>query len=209
LGSRPDPLKRPGAVPGSGSHAGLTRLLAAAALLAAAGAGCPHRVTTFVHPQADFSLIRRIAILPLENLTQDPTAAEKVRQLLLIGIMSSGAVEVTDVGEVARALRAAAIANPVAPGKDDIVKLGKDLGVEAIMAGSVQEFAQGRAAGAPAISVALAFRLIETEHGEVIWSASVSKSGVGAMARLFGVGGESATERARRLIDKTLKTLIR
>jgi hypothetical protein len=193
LGSRPDSLKR----------------LLAAALIAAAAAGCPHRVTTFVHPQADFSLIRRIAILPLENLTQDPTAAEKVRQLLLIGIMSSGAVEVTDVGEVARALRAAAIANPVSPGTGEIVKLGEELRVEAIMAGSVQEFAQGRTAGAPTTSVALVFRLIETEHGEVIWSASVSKSGVGAMARLFGVGGESATERARKLIDKTLRTLIR
>lgn len=178
-------------------------------LAAAAGLGCPDKVTTFVHPQADFSLIRKVAVLPLENLTQEPAAAEKVRQLLIIGMMSSGAVEVIDVGEVARAIRAASVANPAAPGSEEIRKLGKELGVEAILAGSVQEFAQGRAAGAPATSVAMVFRLIETEHGEVIWSASVSKSGVGAMSRLFGVGGESATERARRLIDKTLKTLIR
>lgn len=192
---------------GSRPHS-LTRFLACA-IAAAACVGCPPRVTTFVHPQADFSLIRRIAVLPLENLTQDPTAPEKVRQLLIIGIMSSGTVEVTDVGEVARGLRAAGVLNPAVPGTEEIRKLGKELDVEAVLAGSVQEFAQGRTAGAPTTSVALVFRLIETEHGEVIWSASVSKSGVGAMARLFGVGGESATERARKLIRRTLKTLIR
>lgn len=186
----------------------LTAVLAAAAA-AVLTSGCPRRATTFVHPQADFGLIRRVAVLPLENLTQDPAAAEKVRQLLIIEVLSSGSVEVVDVGEVARGLQAAGVANPASPGTEDVRKLGEQLHVEALMAGSIQEFAQGKAAGAPATSVALVFRLIETDTGQVIWSSSVSHSGVGAMSRLFGVGGESATERAHELIRKALKTLIR
>jgi TolB-like protein len=184
-------------------------LPAAAAAILLLASGCPRRLTTFVHPQADFSLIRRVAVLPLENLTQEPTAAEKVRQLLIIQLLSSGSVEVVDVGEVARGLRAANVSNPASPGTEDLRRLGKELGVEAVLGGSVQEFAQGRAAGAPATSVALVFRMMETETGQVIWSSSVSKSGVGAMARLFGVGGDSATERARKLIEKALDSLIR
>jgi TolB-like protein len=170
--------------------------------------GCPHRLTTFVHPQADFSLIRRVAVLPLENLSQDPAASEKVRQILIIELLSSGSVEVVDVGEVARALRAANVSNPMSPGTEEVKRLGRELGVEALMTGAVQEFAQGKTAGAPATSVALVFRLIETDAGQAIWSCSVSRSGVGATARLFGVGGDSATERSRKLIQKALGTLI-
>jgi len=162
-----------------------------------------------VNPQADFSLVRRVAVLPLENLTQDLAASEKVRQLLIIELLSSGSVEVVDVGEVARGLRAAAVANPVSPGTDEVLKLGKELQIQAVMAGSVQDFSQVRSSGPPSTSVALVFRLIETDTGQVIWSSSVSESGVGAMARLFGVGGESATERARDLIRDSLKTLIK
>ena len=185
------------------------RRLALAGALGLLVLGCPRRLTTFVHPQADFSLIRRVAVLPLENLTQEPTAAEKVRQILIIELLSSGSVEVVDVGEVARALRAANVATPASPGTEEIKRLGKELNVEALLAGSVQEFSQGRAGGAPATSVALVFRMVETDAGQVIWSASVSQSGVGAMARLFGVGGDSATDRARKLIARALASLIR
>ncbi len=181
----------------------------AAAWAAVSLTGCPHRATTFVHPQADFSLIERVAVLPLENLTQEPTAGEKVRQLLVIEMLSSGSVEVVDVGEVARALRSLSITNPASPGSEEVRKLGAELKVQALMAGSVQEFAQGRAAGAPATSVALVFRLLETDMGQVIWTTSVSHSGVGAMSRLFGVGGESASDRSRKLIEKALHTLIK
>lgn len=184
-------------------------LRVALAVVALAAAGCPHRPTTFVHPQADFSLIRRVAVLPLENLTTDVTAAEKVRQILIIQLLSSGSVDVVDVGEVARGLKAAGVANPVAPGAEEAKRLARELNIEAIITGSVQEFSQGRAAGAPATAVSLVFRMIETDTGELIWSSSASRSGVGAMARLFGVGGESATERARELIQDCLKTLIR
>ena len=181
----------------------------AAAALATATTGCQHRPTTFVHPQADFSLIRRVAVLPLENLTIDLTAGEKVRQLLIIQLLSSGSVDVVDVGEVSRGLRAAAVVSPTAPGTEEAKKLARELNVEALITGTVQEFSQSRTAGAPSTSVSLVFRMIETDTGQVIWSSSISQSGVGAMARLFGVGGESATERARELIADCLKTLIR
>lgn len=148
-------------------------------------------------------------MLPIENLTQEPTASEKVRQLLIIELLSSGSVEVVDVGEVSRGIRAASIANAVSPGNEDVRKLGEELKVQALLAGTVQEFSRQRISGAPSTSVSLAFRMIETDTGEVIWSTSVSKSGVGAMARLFGVGGDSATERAHELIKKALATLIR
>jgi hypothetical protein len=184
-------------------------IAATAALLALLASGCGKRATTFTHPQADFSLIRRVAVLPLENLTQEPTAGDKVRQLLVIELLSSGAVEVVDVGEVARGLRAAKVSNVSSPGTEDVQKLGKELMVEALLAGSVQEFSQERSSGAPSTSVALVFRFIETDTGQVIWSSSVSKSGVGAGARLFGVGGDSPTERAEKLIRRSLRSLIR
>lgn len=189
-------------------RAACCRALAAVALFTLAISGCARHATTFVNQAADFDLIQRVAVLPLENLTSDPAAAEKVRQLLIIELLSSGSVEVVDVGEVSRALRALSIPNASAPGTEETRKLGAELKVQALLAGSVQEFSQTRTSGAPSTAVSLVFRMIEADQGQVIWSSSVSQSGVGAMARLFGVGGESATERARELIKKSLKSLI-
>lgn len=192
---------------GPGAHT--VRGALAVLLLAVACAGCGDRPTTsFVHPQADFSLISRVAVLPLENLTGEEAAAEKVRQLLIIELLSSGAVEVVDVGEVARGIRDSKISNPVSPSREDIQKLAGELEIQGLIAGSVQEFAEVRGGGARSTSVSMVFRMIETDAGQVIWSSSVSQSGSGAMVRLFGVGGDSPTERARKLIRKSLKSLI-
>ncbi len=180
-----------------------------ALVLSMALTGCASRSTTFLSPQADFDLIERVAILPLENLTKEPMAGEKVRQLLLIEMLSSGAVEIVDVGEVSRAVRALGMAQPASPSTEEVKKLGAEMGVQALLAGSVQDFAQGSSGGVSSTSVALVFRLIETETGQVIWSSSISQSGAGAMARLFGVSGDSATDRARKLIHEALDTLIK
>lgn len=181
-------------------------VFAAAAIFLVAGS-CSKKVTTFTHPTADFSLIERVAVLPFENLTGDNTAAEKVRQVVIIELLSSGAVQVVDVGEVGRGLRAASVGNAAQPSREDVRRLGQELQVQALLGGSVQEYSAGRSA-ASATNVSMVFRLIETDSGEVIWSSSVSKTGVGAMARLFGVGGDSPGERARKLVRKALKTLI-
>jgi hypothetical protein len=176
--------------------------------LAAAALSCRPPATTYIDPAADFSLIQRVAVLPLENLTGDPAASEKVRQLLIIELLSTGTVEVVDVGEVARAIRTLGVINPISPGTEEIQKLGADLKAQALLGGSVQEFAEGRSGGAQSTSVALVFRMVETDTGQTVWSSSVSHSGVGATARLFGVGGDSPTERARKLIADALDTLI-
>ncbi len=191
-----------------GYHPHPLRAARAVAFVGLICAGCAGNVTTFIHPQADFSLVRRVAVLPIENLTREPTASPKVRQLLIIELLSSGSVEVVDVGEVAHAIRMTGVAPPSAPANEDVLKLGEELEVQALIAGSVQEFSQSRSSGAPSTSVSISLRMIETDTGTVIWSSTVSKSGVGAMGRLFGVGGDSATERAHELIRKALKTLI-
>jgi hypothetical protein len=192
-----------------GSRPHTVRATIGVLLLALTASACGDRpTTTFIHPQADFGLINRVAVLPMENLTGEPTAGEKVRQLLIIELLSSGAVEVVDVGEVARGIRAAKIGDPTSPGTEEVRNLAAELDVQGLVAGSVQEFAEIRGSGARSTSVSMVFRLIETDAGQVIWSSSVSQSGAGAMVRLFGVGGDSPTERARRLIRKSLKTLI-
>ena len=52
-------------------------------------------------------------------------------------------------------------------------------------------------------------RLIETSTGATLWSTGQTRSGAGMSTRLFGVGGESLTQAARKVVRGELATLLK
>jgi hypothetical protein len=72
----------------------------------------------------------------------------------------------------------------------------------------VVDFADNRSGTTPAPEVTIQLRLVEVESGVTVWSTSSTKSGASMSARLFGVGGESLTEAARRVLRSELATLL-
>ena len=65
----------------------------------------------FLHENADLSTVRRVAVLPFENLTTDRFASERVRQIFVVELLSQGAFDVVETGEVNRVLRAQNVEN--------------------------------------------------------------------------------------------------
>jgi hypothetical protein len=55
--------------------------------------------------------------------------------------------------------------------------------------------------------VRLAFRLVDTESGSTLWSVSRTRGGATVAARLFGVGGASASDLAQEIIRDELVAL--
>ena len=187
------------------------RMFAATAALLLLVAGCRTTRSTqtrFLHKNADLAAIGKVAVLPFDNLSQDRSAGDKVQKIFYLELLSLDVFEVAEPGQVTKVIRAGA-GSLDALGANDYQKLGKDLGVEALFVGSVIDFAEGRTGTNSTPDVTIQLRLIETQTGATIWSAGQTRSGASASTRLFGVGGESLTEAARRVVKSELQTLLK
>jgi len=184
------------------------RSVAMIALLVFAGA-CGHAVTQYVHPNADIAALKTVAVLPFENLSADRTAGDKVQKIFASELLATGAFSVVEPGLVSKTLKADRIETTESLGPADFKKLGEELKADGVFMGSVVDFAESRSGQTPTPDITIQLRLVECQSGATVWSASRSKSGASASARLFGIGGESLTEAARELVKQELNTLVK
>jgi polysaccharide biosynthesis protein PelC len=172
--------------------------------LAAAGCGGP---TRYVRGNVDLGAIATVAVLPFENVTNDKLSADRVHKIFLTELLNRDAFKVVEPGQVVRTLRREQF-DPAALTSEDIKRLGQSLKAEALFLGSVLEYDEGRAGAGPATPrVRLAFRLVDTESGSTLWSVSRTRGGATVAARLFGVGGASASDLAQEIIRDELAAL--
>lgn len=181
--------------------------IVAVSLVLAACRSARSTQTRFLHKNADLGAITRVAVLPFDNLTQERSAGDKVQKIFYLELLSLDVFEIAEPGQVTKVLRNAGSLDAFGP--NDYQKLGKDLGVEAVFVGSVVDFAEGRTGSTSTPDVTIQLRLIETTTGATVWSAGQTRSGASTSTRLFGVGGESLTQAARRVVKSELQTLLR
>lgn len=189
-------------------HSVIPSFLFAVAVVALAGCGSTMRATRFSHPGVNFSFIERVAVLPFENVSSDQQAGFRVTRLLVTELLASGAVDVVEPGEVAAAVSRVA-GGAARPSAEQILALGTELGVQAVIAGTVaqSEVLRSGAAGIP--TVTLDAQMIETEKGEIIWAATHTEKGSSFSAKVLGTGGEPLSETTRRCVRGLLATLLR
>ena len=172
--------------------------------------GCARNVVSvsFLKPEIDLSLIRRVAVLPLDNLSREQMANEKVQRILVSELLATGAFEVIDPGEVNRAV--AELGPPAAAGikVEEVKRLGRSLNVQALVMGSVVEYGEVRSGAVSAPLVSLALRIVETERGAIIWSSSVSEGGITLGTRLLGSSRDTISEVTIKAIRKSIYTLF-
>ena len=183
------------------------RNLLALALIVLIAGGCRSaQQTNFLHQNADLGAIKKVAVLPFDNLTSERSASEKVQKIFYLELLSLDVFTVAEPGEVTKVLRGA---GSDALGPADYQRIGKELGIDAVVVGTVVDFAEGRTGTTPTPEVTIQLRMIETTSGSTIWSAGKTRSGAGVTTRLFGVGGESLTEAARQIVRAELSTLLK
>lgn len=179
------------------------------ALIAAVSVACSGvSQTRFLHENADLGAVGTVAVLPFQNLTDDRSAAEKVHDLFLIELLSTGAFDVVEPGQVTQVLRQSRIESVEALGPEEFQQLGRDLGVDGLFTGTVVDFGERRGGVVQAPEVAIQLGLVETLSGVTIWSTSDSKSGSTLSRQLVGVGGQSLSEATRKVIRRQLDTLF-
>jgi TolB-like protein len=180
-------------------------LVALALSLLVSGCGTMQQ-TKYLHKNADLGAITKVAVLQFENLTPERSAGDKVQKIFYLELLAADVFEVTEPGQVVKVTRSQAVDSL---GPADFQRIGKDLGVDGIFLGTVVDFAETRSGSTPTPEITVQLRLIETHTGATVWSTGQTRSGAAVSTRLFGVGGESLTEAARRVVRSELSTLLK
>jgi TolB-like protein len=170
-------------------------------------AGCA-KPLNYVHPNADLSYVRAVAIVPFKNLTQEKCAEEKVMHVVATEMLRRG-VDVVEFGEVAKVLRGEGY------GKDDgslsrkvAESAARRLGVQAFLVGAVQEYGQASKGGDDAPEVCVSLRLIDANTCTILWEADHSLKGTTVLDRLFGIGKKSRTDLCRDVVTEMFASLF-
>ncbi len=177
-------------------------------LLASAGCASTRESirVTYRDPNMDFGQLQAVAVMPFANLSRDPTAADRVRDVFTTMLLATQGVYVVPPGEVARGISRAGIAAPATPTAEEVVKFVSMVKADAVITGTVREYGEVRSGTASATMISVSLEMMEGQTGRVVWSASSTKGGVTTLDRMFGGGGEPmniVTERAvEDLLDK-------
>lgn len=173
------------------------------------GSGCASGGSThYTRPEADLGAIRTVAVLPFSSLTGDATHADKVERVFQVELLALGVVDVVESGTVAQLFARDQITSVETLTPGDLQRISAELGADGLFLGTVVDFTEVRAGSTPAPEVTLQLRLVESASGLTAWESSQGRRGPNVRSRLFGFGGDSLTEVARKLIREQLGTLI-
>lgn len=185
-------------------------VLVLGALLTFSGCAARRGVDVTYHdPDMDFSLIRSVAVMPLDNLSNNKTADASVRDVLMTVLQATGAFYVLPPGEVGRGISRLALASPSQPTAEEVVQFAEVVGVDVVFVGTVREYGELRSGGSVAGVVSFSLRMLEAQTGRVVWSASASAGGVSVKDRVFGGGGRPMDEVTRKAVSRVTDRLFR
>lgn len=169
-------------------------------------AGCAKGPVVYYHPDANLAYIKKVAVLPFVNVSNNKNAHELVRDVFVTELLSSGLFEVVNYGETLRALKEREISDVKGLSTEEAKRVGKRLDVQGIIIGTVNEYGMtGRNLPYPEVSISIS--MIEVPSGVFVWKASHTAKGLTILYRVFGVGGKSNIEVAKKAVRSVVDSL--
>ncbi|MBI2876983.1 MAG: hypothetical protein HYY20_08890 [Candidatus Tectomicrobia bacterium] len=164
--------------------------------------------TLYVHPSANFSLVKRVAVLPFDNLTDERTAGEIVHDIFVTQLLARGLFGVVEQGEVMRVIREKGLNPSKGLSATEAKTLGRALNIQGIILGTVEVYEPSKRGGNISYPVvAFSVRMVEVEKGEVIWKTGYSKDGLTLPYRLFGLNSKEIPTLTQEVANALLKTI--
>ena len=187
-------------------HATVSASILVAGLMVA---GCSGNLPTteFTNPEFNFAFVERIAVLPLEDLAGDRQSGVRATRILITEILAAGAVDVVEPGEV-QAVLDRVTRGSSNPSRKQVIELGRELAVQAVMTGSVTQSEVLRSGSVSVPVVTLDLHLLETETGAAVWAATHTERGSGAAAKWLGTGAEPISATTRKCVKAALRSLF-
>jgi len=186
------------------------RIGAASVIVALLLASCS-QVTSTVYrdPNMDFGALQVVGVMPFQNLTRDSLASDRVRDVFINRLLSTGAFYILPVGEVARAATRLELPSVSAPTPEEVVKLGGILKAQAVITGVVQEYTEVRSGSSTANVVSISVQMLECQSGRIVWTATSTKGGITVWDRLFGGGGQPMNDTTQDAVNDVITKLFK
>jgi TolB-like protein len=171
--------------------------------------GCAaSRPTRYVDRRFDFGSIERIAVIPFENLSSDPSSGKYVTRILITELLAQEVFEIVEPGEVTAYLSKQSTMRADELSIAQMQDLGKALNVQGIVFGTVGESGQFRSGNLSTHVVSLDIRMVSVENGATVWSSVVNTNGPGFFSRLMGTGEQTRGKVVRSAVRRAIKTLV-
>ncbi|MEW5800840.1 MAG: hypothetical protein AB1847_01930 [bacterium] len=171
-------------------------------------AGCGVKPKVYINPNTNFGFIKRVAVLPFENLTSDRFADKKVRDVFVTSLLSTNVIDVPELGEVLKALETQGVASQEAVTGDVAKVVGQMLGVQGLILGTVEEYSMNRTMSGSFPEIAITMRMLDAKTGNIIWSVSHTTMGRRVLPTIFGIGEDSLSNVAAKATNFVVKTLV-
>ncbi len=185
------------------------RLAALAFLLPAALAGgCGAGASHYMRDDVDLSFVRRVAVYPFYNLSQDMFAGQRVQSIFVTELLDRGQVQLVDRGEMLAAIVELKLRPDTVLSPEQVVTLGKRLGADGVFFGTIEEYGLERTSDDPTYVVTGNYQLCEAETGRIVWSSQMRSDGASLMRKLFGGGTAGIFDVARHNVQAALGTLF-
>ncbi len=176
-------------------------------LLGIAGCGSKATSDSFIREDVDLGYIQRIAVLPLENYSDDQYAAKRVRNVINTQILAMGLFDTAEQGLVDSVLLREAIEQNTPIDQLTLKRLGQRLKVQAFIMGAVDQAGDVRRGANTFPEIAMTLRLLEAESGRILWQASGYRNGESLSRRLFGMAAIDSYQVALKLTRDLLSSL--
>jgi len=153
-----------------------------------------------------YTRIKRVALLPLENYSDQKDAEKTIDSLLTTSIRETEIFEqVEDTRFVRDTMKKLKITNTDILEKEVVKKLGDEMNVQGVLYGKVLYYGQGKAKDAGS-QVTIDLSLVDPSSGVVLWVGNVSSYGGLTVGKVFGVTEgkldiEVARDAVRRLVN--------
>lgn len=187
---------------------GKWRIGSVAVLLVMLALGCAAHATRdyYVRQDVDLSYIKRVAVLPFENLSADKAAGERMREMMAAELLASGALDVASLGATTVAFDRLRLDSVAQLKPEDVKSICQATGAQAVIYGTLSRYEEVKAGSFSVPEVACTFYLTD-DSGLTIWTDNVVMSGGSFWSNYLGGRGESVTEVSLRAIRGAIGTL--
>lgn len=155
----------------------------------------------------DTKKINKIAVLPFYNITGQKEAGKIVTNVFVTELFKSGRFHVEEPGNVLQFMVQEKIDRIGEIEIEQVQILGRRLGVNAVIVGTVDEFDEGKGGVYQTPTVSITARMVESDSGKLIWSAQNKKKGDDYIIILDFGEVRSTTTLTQKIVREMIKTI--